>query len=85
MANIPQSSSGVDPAYNMRPITPSDSVDQASPMRAIYVGVAGDVVVTSAFGVDVTFKNCPAGLILPVRASRVKATGTTATNLVALW
>jgi len=33
----------------------------------------------------VTFKAVPAGTLLPIRVARIKATLTTATNLVALW
>ena len=85
MPNIIGSSAGSDPAYNAAAITASDSVDIVAPIRAIYVGSAGSVVITTVAGTDVTFAGLPAGMILPVRAQRVKATGTTATGLVGLW
>jgi hypothetical protein len=36
-------------------------------------------------GNNVTFFACPAGLLLPVQVDRVLATGTTATNITAVW
>lgn len=65
-------------------ITPSDTVDLPSQAKAIYVGGAGDVLATIG-GTDVTFKAVPVGTVLHITATRVKATGTTATNLVALY
>ncbi len=85
MTNLAQSAHGSDPAYYAAAITASDSVDLANPVRAIYIGGAGNVVITTVAGNDVTFSGLPAGMILPVRAKRVKATGTTATGLVGLW
>lgn len=85
MPNINGSAAGSDPAYNAVAITANNSVDIAAPIRAIYVGGAGAVVITTVAGTDVTFSGLPAGMILPVRAVRVKATGTTATGLVGLW
>lgn len=69
-------------------ITPNDSADLSIFTRAIYVGVAGDVAcIGSADGLtaSIVFKAVPAGTVLPVAARRVFATGTTATNLVALY
>ena len=52
---------------------------------AIYVGVGGDVVVTLAgSGSDFTFNNLASGQLLPVQITNVKATTTTATNMIAL-
>lgn len=53
--------------------------------KAIYVGTGGDVTLRGigAAG-DVTFRNVPAGMIIDVRASHVRATGTTAADLIAL-
>jgi hypothetical protein len=85
MPNIAQNAHGSDPAFRAAAITPSNTVDIAAPVRAIYVGGAGSVVITTVDGNDVTFAGLPAGMILPVRAVRVRATGTTATGLVGLW
>jgi len=76
-----QNSGIADPASDAFAITKSDSTVIAA--RALYVGTAGDVVVTTRGGTDVTFKNVPAGSILPVRATKVKV-ATTAADIVGL-
>lgn len=73
------------PAANADAITPSDSVDLTNSTRGIYVGVSGDItldLVTT--GTTIFFKAVPVG-VLPVQAKRVRATNTTATNLVGMW
>lgn len=70
------------PADNQTAVTPSDSTDLAFNSRALWIGGAGNIVVTPAGGgADVTY-TVPAGTVLPIRVSRVKATGTTATQIV---
>ena len=74
-------------------VTPSDSANIPSLASAttvnngcvLYVGVAGDLKVKTAGGDDVTFTAVPAGTFLPVQVVRVFATGTAATNILALW
>ena len=73
------------PADNAAAVTPSDSTDLAYNSRALYIGGAGNLAVTMAGGGDVTFTGIPAGSILPVRVTRVKATSTTATSIVNLY
>lgn len=51
--------------------------------RALYVGGAGDVVVTTRNGEVATFTAVPAGSVLPIQGNRVRA-ATTATNILAL-
>ena len=51
----------------------------------LYVGVAGDIKVKMAGGNDVVFKTVAAGSFLPINVIQVFATGTTATDIVALW
>lgn len=65
-------------------IVPNDAVDLANVTRGIYVGGAGNLKVDMVDG-TVTFIGIPAGAVLPVRVKRIYVTGTTATNLVALW
>lgn len=72
------------PADSAVAITPSDTVNFSSACRAIYVGVTGDITAV-VNGTAVLFKNCQAGSIIPIVATRVNATGTAATNLVALY
>ena len=66
------------------PITPSDTVDLPYLSSAIYCGGNGDIAVINRAGETVTFKGMWEGQYLPICAVRVKATGTTATNLVNL-
>lgn len=67
-------------------ITTSDTVNLTTrPCRGIYVGGAGNMVVVMADGVAITLTGVTAGTIYALRAQRVNATGTTATNLVALY
>lgn len=78
-----QSSSIVAPAASMFAITPSDTDEVVTVVRAIFVGVAGDVSVIDTANNTVVHKNCAAGSYIgPFRVKQVKATGTTATNLV---
>lgn len=64
-------------------VTPADA-DLTYQTRGIYVGVEGDLRVTSITGDVVVFVAVPAGLLLPIRVKRVWLTGTTAGSIVAL-
>ena len=76
---------GNTPADSAAAVTPSDST-LIGPTRALYVGGAGDVTVDmQTTGSAVLFKAVPIGTVLWVRAKRVRATGTAATNIVALF
>lgn len=75
-------------------VTPSNTVDipyiggdssTASWPCVLYVGGAGNLRVQTAGGDDVTFTGLLAGTFLPVQVTRVFATNTTATNILALW
>ena len=71
------------PAETAAAVTPSDSVDFAAGIcRAIFVGVQGDVSAVIG-GVSLVFKNAIG--IVPIRVSRINSTGTTATDIVALY
>ena len=72
-----------DPVNAAVAVTPHDSNLLTQVSRALYVGATGDLVVTMANGVDVTFVAVPVG-IMPLRVLRVKATGTTASSIVSL-
>ena len=76
---------GSNPADNAAAVTPNDSSDLTNTARALYVGGTGNVKVDTAAGDTVTFSSVPAGAIIPVRVKRVYSTGTTATNIVALY
>lgn len=74
------------PASNAVAVTPSDSTDLTYTTRALYVGGAGTVVVNmNDTGSSISFVAVAAGSVLPIRVDRVRATGTTATNIVALY
>lgn len=75
----------------------TDQIKPASNLGGVclYVGTAGDVsvIMTNKYGPNgelpiileaITFKNVPAGSILPIIVDFVVATGTTATDMVAL-
>ncbi len=65
-------------------VTPSDSVDFAQgKTRGLYVGVTGDVTAIVG-GSAVLFKAVPVGFH-NLACTRVNATATTATNMVALY
>ena len=78
--------SGYDaPASNAFAVTPADGSNLTHAARALFVGGAGDVKVDTLGGDTVTFTGVLAGSILPVRILKVYATGTTATNIVAVY
>ena len=73
------------PCNNAAAVTPSDTVDLTDVTRYVWVGGAGNLVVITLGGQTVTITGIPAGTLLPIRVSRVKATNTTATSVLALW
>ena len=81
--NIPVASNS--PATNGFPIVPNDLVDFPQACRGIYIGGGGIISLITVKGDELIFKNTVAGTILPVRAARVKATGTTATDMIGLY
>lgn len=75
----------IAPARNCFAVTPNDSAGLPSLPKAIYVGVGGDVTLRAADSAqDVTFVNVPSGTILDVRTAFIRATGTTAGNILGL-
>lgn len=76
------------PADNVAAITPSNSTDLAALTRGIYVGVSGDLKV-DLYDLEtvttVTFVGLASGVIHPIRAQRVYATGTTATSILGVF
>jgi len=76
-------SGAINPAAGAEAVTPADT-DLARRTRAIYVGIAGDLVVKMAEGQIVTFAGVAAGSMLPIRCTQIR-TGTTATSVLALF
>lgn len=76
-----------DPYTNAVAVTPSDSTDLTYVTRGIWVGDGGakHMAVIMQDSGTVTFENIPTGTFLPIRVTRVKATGTTASKLIAVW
>lgn len=72
------------PAAHGFAVTPNDSTTLSETTRALYVGSAGTVAVLMASGASVTFPGVPSGTVLPVRVTRVMATGTSATGIIGL-
>ena len=79
---------------NAAVVVPSDTSDipslSTSPEQrnngcVLYVGGTGDVRVLTAGGNDVKFAGIATGTFMPVQVLRVYTTGTTATNIIALW
>lgn len=72
------------PAQDAFQITPHDTDELAQVTRAIYVGGAGNVNLTTASGTTIVFSGIPAGTVLPVQVRKVLSTSTTATNIIGL-
>lgn len=70
-----------DGAVDGAAVTPQDSTDLNFTSRYIYLGVSGDVKVALESGEDITFKALSAGVLHPIHATRVYATGTTSADI----
>ena len=77
---------GIDAAA----VTPSDTI-AVGPTRALYVGdplSTGELTVVmfnDNTQTPITFSNVPSGTFLPINVLFVMSTGTTCTNIVALY
>lgn len=74
-----------DPAYGAAVLTLHDTNELAVYSRAIYVGGTGNLKVTMVDGSTPTFTAIPVGTILPICVKVAWSTGSTATNVVALY
>jgi len=72
------------PASHAFPVIPSDISDLPVASRALSVASDGTVQLTTISGDTVTL-TIFAGVPFPIRCARVWATGTTATDIVALY
>lgn len=72
-------------------VTPSDTANIPSVSGGtnngcvLYVGGAGNLKVETVGGDEVTFTGISTGAFLPVQVVKVFSTGTSATNILALW
>jgi len=69
---------------NAATVTPSDTTDLDAPSKWLYIGVSGDLEVILTGGQTVIFRNLAVGFY-PICATRIKAAGTTALNIIAGW
>jgi hypothetical protein len=73
-------------AHRASAVTTSNSTIYEQPTRALYIGGAGNLTVDMADGgSSVLFVGVPAGTLLPIQVTRIYATATTATSIVALY
>lgn len=74
------------PATRTVAIAPHDTNALTDIPKALYVGTGGNITMRGLNGAsDQLWKNVPTGAILPFRAQYVRATGTTAADLLALY
>ena len=77
--------SPIAPAERCFAVQPSDVNDLPQATKALYIGEGGDIALVPVKGTTpVLFRNLPAGAVLDVRVKAVKATGTTAADIVGL-
>jgi hypothetical protein len=77
--------SPTQPARNAFAITPDDGAEIDPLPKAVYVGTGGTIALRTIDGADdVTFKNVASGQTLDVRARFIRATGTSAADLIGL-
>jgi hypothetical protein len=78
------SDSVISPSRSAFAVTPHDSNPLARLPKALYVGTGGQITLRCIDDTtDVVFKNVPSGSLVHARAAYVRATGTTAADLVA--
>ena len=77
-------SEAIVPGEHAAAVTLSDATTIDPTPRAIYVGTEGNLKVTMRGGEVVTFTNLVVGWH-PIRPSVLWSTGSTASNIVAVW
>jgi hypothetical protein len=78
---------GDEPFEGGEPLTPSDSVAVTAPHRALWIGVAGTLAgeMLKKDGSTATFATSVGCGVFPFKVTKIKATGTTATGILAGW
>lgn len=75
-----------DPARRSAALVPSDDHSLERIPKALFIGTGGDILLQCIDDdAPVLFRNIPSGAILPVRAKKIHASGTSASNLVGLF
>jgi type 1 fimbria pilin len=74
------------PARQARAVTPHDSNALTDIPKALFVGTGGNITMRGVGGTaDQVWKNVQSGTILPFRAQYIRAAGTTAGDILALY
>ena len=74
------------PATRAVAVVPHDANALADIPKALFVGTGGNITMRGVGGgADILWKNVPAGAILPFRAQYVRAAGTSAADILALY
>lgn len=74
------------PARRAVAVVPHDVNALSDIPKALYVGTGGTIVMRGVAGTsDQIWKNVPAGAVLPFRVQYVRATGTSAGDILALY
>jgi hypothetical protein len=73
------------PVERIYPVTPDDAADLPDGVsRSLFVGGAGAVAIVDRYGNEATLISGPSQYH-PIRVRRVRAAGTTATDIIALY
>jgi hypothetical protein len=72
------------PAKSLRAVTPNDTNELEYVAKALFIGTGGTLSLIAQEDTAAVSLTVVAGQIVPVRAKIVRATGTTATGIVAL-
>lgn len=73
------------PATRARPVVPHDTNALSDVPKGLYVGTGGTITMRGVGDdTDSVWTNIPSGSVIPFRASHVRATGTTASGMLAL-
>lgn len=73
------------PATRAVAVVPNDAVPLADVPKALYVGTGGTIVMRGTGAADSVWANVPSGTVLPFRARYVRAAGTSAADILALY
>ena len=65
-------------------VTPHDTNDLAYVTKAVYIGTGGTISIIAADDTVAVSLTVQDGAVLPIRAKRIRATGTTATDIVGM-
>lgn len=81
--NSGQAAAGSVPCRKVYAVTPSDSAELTEVCRVLYAAGAGNVVLVTAAGDQITLAVAAGGVIDWVQFKQVRSTSTTATGILA--